>query len=273
MKIYYLDHNRYITKTMECFWRFAITRRLSSLSSSSSSSSINKNHMDMIRARNTPPTTTTTTTTTSMIATTINACSKRHVTGICSGIIFDTQIFSGAILSLSSISRSLFDQYHQACRQHNFLSNRNHHHHLQIRLFSDQKKSTTTKMSDEQSKAQSATDDGQETIFGKMLNGKIPAKFIYEDDMCVAFDDINPVAPVHFLVIPRKPITQLSKTTDDDEKILGHMMSVVRKVAEQKGLATNGYRLVMNNGRHGCQSVYHIHFHVIGGRQLGWPPC
>ncbi|OTF76540.1 histidine triad nucleotide-binding protein 1-like protein, partial [Euroglyphus maynei] len=105
---------------------------------------------------------------------------------------------------------------------------------------------------------------------------------------CVAFDDINPVvflnlifsiifgnhkAPVHFLVIPRKPITQLSKSTDDDEKILGHMMCVVRKVAEQKGLSESGYRLVMNNGRHGCQSVYHLHIHVIGGRQLGWPPC
>ena len=80
-------------------------------------------------------------------------------------------------------------------------------------------------------------------------------------------------APVHFLVIPRKPITQLSKSTDDDQMILGRMMCVARKVAEQKGLAENGYRLVMNNGRHGCQSVYHIHIHVIGGRQLGWPPC
>ncbi|KAJ6225692.1 hypothetical protein RDWZM_004237 [Blomia tropicalis] len=125
--------------------------------------------------------------------------------------------------------------------------------------------------SDEAAKAQTA-DPTKETIFGMMLSGKIPAKFIYEDEQCVAFDDINPTAKVHFLVIPRKPISQVSTATEEDEKLLGHLMIVANKVAIQKGMGEDGYRLVVNNGRHGCQSVYHLHIHVIGGQQLGWPP-
>ncbi|KAI1285922.1 Histidine triad nucleotide-binding protein 1 [Halotydeus destructor] len=126
-------------------------------------------------------------------------------------------------------------------------------------------------MSTEVDKAQVASPEG-DTIFGKILRGEIPTKFIYEDDQCVAFDDISPTAPVHFLVIPRKTISQLSKAEDNDEQLLGHLMVVARKVAKEvKGL-DDGFRLVINDGRQGCQSVYHLHLHVIGGRQLGWPP-
>lgn len=112
---------------------------------------------------------------------------------------------------------------------------------------------------------------GGDTIFGKIIRGEIPTKFIYEDDKCVAFDDINPQAPTHFLVIPRKVIPQLSAAEDSDESLLGHLMIVARKLAKDKGL-NNGFRLVVNDGRDGCQSVYHLHLHVLGGRSLGWPP-
>jgi len=123
---------------------------------------------------------------------------------------------------------------------------------------------------DEVLKAQTAI-PSNDTIFGKILRGEIKTPFIYEDNQCVAFNDINPTAPKHFLVIPRKYISQLSTIEDSDEQLLGHLLVVANKVAEQQGLQ-EGYRVVINNGRHGCQSVYHLHLHVIGGRQLGWPP-
>ncbi|XP_011136968.1 histidine triad nucleotide-binding protein 1 [Harpegnathos saltator] len=126
------------------------------------------------------------------------------------------------------------------------------------------------KMATEVEKAQSAAPGG-DTIFGKILRKEIPCKFIYEDDKCVAFNDINPQAPVHFLVIPRKTIQQLSKADDEDQNLLGHLMIVARKVAKQEGLK-NGFRLVVNDGKHGAQSVFHLHLHVLGGRQLQWPP-
>lgn len=125
-------------------------------------------------------------------------------------------------------------------------------------------------MAEEELKAQ-LSQPGGDTIFGKILRGEIPTKFIYEDDKCVAFDDINPQAPVHFLVIPRKAISQLSAAEDADESLLGHLMIVARKLALDKGVK-NGFRLVVNDGRDGCQSVYHLHLHVLGGRSLGWPP-
>lgn len=112
---------------------------------------------------------------------------------------------------------------------------------------------------------------GGDTVFGKILRGEIPSKFIYEDDKCVAFDDINPQAPVHFLVIPRKAIAQLSTAEDGDESLIGHLMIVARKLAKERGLE-KGFRIVINDGQHGCQTVYHLHIHVIGGRQLTWPP-
>lgn len=138
----------------------------------------------------------------------------------------------------------------------------------------------------EAEKAQTAAPGG-DTIFGKILRGEIPTQFIYEDDQvcwscppcpdshftfqCVAFNDISPTAPVHFLVIPRKPIAQLSTAEDGDEQLIGHLMIVARKLAKERGLG-DGFRIVINDGKQGCQSVYHLHIHVIGGKQLGWPP-
>ena len=100
---------------------------------------------------------------------------------------------------------------------------------------------------------------------------QIPADIIYEDETSLAFNDIAPQAPVHFLVIPKKPITMIEKAEDCDEQVLGHCILVAKKVAKERGL-DKGYRLVINNGVEGCQSVYHIHIHVLGGKQLSWPP-
>ncbi|XP_075235388.1 putative HIT-like protein Synpcc7942_1390 [Lycorma delicatula] len=110
-----------------------------------------------------------------------------------------------------------------------------------------------------------------DTVFGRILRKEIPCKFIYEDDTCVAFHDTNPQAPVHFLVIPRKPITSIADTEESDSILLGHILYVAKNVAEQQGL-DEGYRIVINNGIHGAQSIYHLHVHVLGGRQLKWPP-
>jgi len=109
------------------------------------------------------------------------------------------------------------------------------------------------------------------TIFGKILDGSIPADFIHQDDRCVAFRDVSPQAPVHFLVIPRKPIAMLDEAGEEDAALLGHLLVVAKKCAREEGLA-KGYRVVINNGVEGCQSVYHLHIHVLGGRQLTWPP-
>jgi len=126
-------------------------------------------------------------------------------------------------------------------------------------------------MAEEVERAKHAKPQG-DTVFGKIVRGEIPTKFIYEDDKCVAFHDLSPQAPTHALIIPRKPITQLSKSDDSDEQLLGHMLVVARKVAEQLNVSQTGYRLVINDGPHGCQSVYHMHIHLLGGRQLAWPP-
>ncbi|KAK8765370.1 histidine triad nucleotide binding protein 1 [Amblyomma americanum] len=125
-------------------------------------------------------------------------------------------------------------------------------------------------MAGEVEKAQLASESG-DTIFGKIVRGEIPTKFIYEDDKCVAFHDINPQAPVHFLVIPKKAIPQLSKAEEADKDILGHIMYVAQRVAKEQKL-DKGFRVVVNDGPQGCQSVYHVHLHVLGGRQMNWPP-
>ncbi|KAK9821290.1 hypothetical protein WJX81_000713 [Elliptochloris bilobata] len=121
--------------------------------------------------------------------------------------------------------------------------------------------------------AQQHADGGTPTLFDKIINKQIPANIIYEDDTALAFRDINPQAPVHFLVIPkvRDGLTQLSKATEQQEQLLGHLLIVASKVAKQEGL-DQGFRVVINDGRHGSQSVYHLHLHILGGRQLGWPP-
>ncbi|ERL93881.1 adenosine 5'-monophosphoramidase HINT1-like [Dendroctonus ponderosae] len=126
-------------------------------------------------------------------------------------------------------------------------------------------------MSSEVEKATKAKfDKNTETIFDKIIAKKIPADIIYEDDQCLAFNDVNPQAPTHFLVIPKKPIPMLDKCEQNDQDILGHLLLVSKKLAQQR--LPNGYRLVINNGKEGCQSVYHLHLHILGGRQMSWPP-
>ncbi|MEY3032699.1 MAG: hypothetical protein RLZZ622_1174 [Planctomycetota bacterium] len=110
-----------------------------------------------------------------------------------------------------------------------------------------------------------------ETIFAKIIRREIPAKIEYEDDRCLAFHDVAPQAPVHLLVIPKEPISSLAAVSDDDSPLLGHLVRVATQLAVQLDL-TNGYRLVVNCGPDGGQSVDHLHIHLLGGRPLGWPP-
>ena len=110
-----------------------------------------------------------------------------------------------------------------------------------------------------------------DTIFGKIIRREIPANIVYEDDIALAFKDINPQAPTHILIIPKKPISQLDAVTPEDRDLLGHLLLTVKKVAQQVGL-TNGYRVVINNGVDGGQTVYHLHLHLLGDRPLKWPP-
>ncbi|XP_007230088.2 histidine triad nucleotide-binding protein 2, mitochondrial isoform X2 [Astyanax mexicanus] len=109
------------------------------------------------------------------------------------------------------------------------------------------------------------------TIFSKVIDKTIPADIIFEDYKCLAFRDINPQAPVHFLVIPRTPIPRISEAHDDDALLLGHLLVVAKNLAKKEGL-DEGYRVVINDGKNGAQSVYHLHIHVLGGRQMQWPP-
>ncbi|UJR37125.1 hypothetical protein I4U23_029829 [Adineta vaga] len=129
----------------------------------------------------------------------------------------------------------------------------------------------SAKIVDEVTKAQTAKPT-EDTIFGKIARKEIKIDLLHEDDQCVAFHDISKQAPTHFLVIPKEPIPQLSSCTSSHEKLLGHLLVVATQVAKKQGLADDGYRLVINNGRNACQSVYHLHIHVLGGRQLKWPP-
>jgi histidine triad (HIT) family protein len=110
-----------------------------------------------------------------------------------------------------------------------------------------------------------------DTIFGKIIRKEIPAEIVYEDELSLAFKDVNPQAPTHILVIPKKPIPQLDTATSEDRDLLGHLLLTARKVAQQVGLQ-NGYRVVINNGNDGGQTVYHLHFHILGDRQMRWPP-
>lgn len=110
-----------------------------------------------------------------------------------------------------------------------------------------------------------------DTIFGKILRREIPADIVYEDDMCLAFRDVAPQAPVHILLIPKKSIASLATAAPEDHQILGHLMMKAAAIAQQEGLA-DGYRVVTNIGQNGGQTVFHLHFHIMGGRRLGWPP-
>ena len=109
------------------------------------------------------------------------------------------------------------------------------------------------------------------TIFKKIIDGEVPARIVYQDDHCLAFHDVNAQAPVHVLVIPKKEIASLSALSPDDAEILGHLWLTIPKLAAQLGLSS-GYRVIVNCGRDAGQTVDHLHFHLIGGRSLSWPP-
>lgn len=111
----------------------------------------------------------------------------------------------------------------------------------------------------------------EDTIFGKIIRGEAPAKIVYEDEQCLAFRDLYPAAPTHILLIPRKPIPRLCDAVEEDQAVLGHMMLVASKIAAQEGIGEK-YRLVVNNGAEAGQTVFHLHLHIIGGRDLQWPP-
>ncbi|MFM8805535.1 MAG: histidine triad nucleotide-binding protein [Planctomycetia bacterium] len=110
-----------------------------------------------------------------------------------------------------------------------------------------------------------------ETIFSRIIRREIPARIEHEDDLCLAFHDVAPQAPVHVLVIPKRPIPSLADVTVADEPLLGHLVTVASSLARKLGL-DGGYRLVVNTGHDGGQTVHHLHVHLLGGRSLGWPP-
>ncbi|MEL6554980.1 MAG: histidine triad nucleotide-binding protein [Cyanobacteria bacterium J06621_11] len=110
-----------------------------------------------------------------------------------------------------------------------------------------------------------------DTIFGKIIRKEIPADIVYEDDLCLAFRDITPQAPTHILVIPKKPIPKLADAQPEDKALLGHLLFTVSEIAREQKLE-NGYRVVINTGEEGGQTVFHLHLHLLGGRALGWPP-
>ena len=109
------------------------------------------------------------------------------------------------------------------------------------------------------------------TLFQKILNGDIPAEMLHEDDLCGAFQDIAPQAPTHILIVPRKPLSGIDAMDADDRHLIGHLFMVATDLARSEGLE-HGYRLVINNGELGQQSVPHLHLHLLGKRQMSWPP-
>lgn len=110
------------------------------------------------------------------------------------------------------------------------------------------------------------------TIFKKIIDKEIPADIVYEDDKCLAFNDINPEAPVHVLIIPKQEIQSLDAVSENDQELLGHMLIKASQIAKDLGVAKTGYRLVLNTNKEGGQEVEHMHIHLLGGRQMEWPP-
>tara|TARA_B100000676_G_scaffold300712_1_gene346775 strand:- start:926 stop:1273 length:348 start_codon:yes stop_codon:yes gene_type:complete len=112
----------------------------------------------------------------------------------------------------------------------------------------------------------------EETIFSKIIRREIPADIVHEDDQCLAFRDIQPQAPTHILVIPKKIIAGVQCAVADDAVLLGHLLVTARQIARAEGIAADGFRLVINAGDNGGQTVDHLHVHLLGGRPLRWPP-
>ena len=112
----------------------------------------------------------------------------------------------------------------------------------------------------------------EKTLFEKICDREIPADIVHEDDLCICFKDISPQAPVHYLVIPRKPIARVAEAEPADQAVLGHLLLTASQVAKKEGFAEDGFRLVINNGPNGGEAVPHLHVHLLAGRQLQWPP-
>ena len=112
----------------------------------------------------------------------------------------------------------------------------------------------------------------EKTLFQKIADKEIPSDMVYEDEHCVAFRDISPSAPVHILLVPRKPLRDIASATAEDAALLSHLMLKVGDIARAQGIAESGYRTVLNTGEDGGQTVPHLHIHIIGGRSMQWPP-
>lgn len=110
-----------------------------------------------------------------------------------------------------------------------------------------------------------------DTIFSKIIARQIPSDIVYEDDLCLAFRDVNPQAPVHILVVPKNPIAMVADARDSDKDILGHLLLTAAKIADQEGYG-DAFRLVINNGEKAGQTVFHLHVHILAGRNFTWPP-
>jgi histidine triad (HIT) family protein len=110
------------------------------------------------------------------------------------------------------------------------------------------------------------------TLFEKIIAREIPADIVFEDDQCLAFRDISPQAPIHILIIPKKNIARIGAAQADDQSLLGHLLLTAADIARRENIAPTGYRLVINNGPHGGETVPHLHIHLLGGRHLNWPP-
>jgi histidine triad (HIT) family protein len=109
-------------------------------------------------------------------------------------------------------------------------------------------------------------------LFCKIVDRKIPAKLVHNDELAIAFDDINPQAPTHILIVPNRHITDIQSMSEGDRELIGHLFFIARNMAETRGLDKSGYRLVINNGRDAGQAVFHIHLHLLSGRAFAWPP-
>lgn len=110
------------------------------------------------------------------------------------------------------------------------------------------------------------------TIFKKIIDKEIPAKIIHEDEHCLAFHDVNPQAPTHILIIPKKEIRSMAEVETDDKALMGHLLVTCNQIAKKLGLSEKGYRLVINTNSWGGQTVFHLHIHLLSGRSLTWPP-
>lgn len=112
----------------------------------------------------------------------------------------------------------------------------------------------------------------EKTLFEKIYDGEIPADVLHKDDACIAFRDIAPQAPIHILIVPRKPIVRVGEATKADAALLGHLLLVAAKVAQHQQISASGYRIVINHGKDAGEAVPHLHIHLLGGRKLEWPP-